>query len=160
MPMMKEDRIKDLCYDCGTEGQGNPPKKKCFRLTAIQMRAAEAAAVKFTSEMAHKPMESIIIDHYKRLKNTGADSQKQFVKHMGEKAFKEMCSDYMRKAEESVPAPPSDSERDRICEQVHIDVGTLLSRAQQLMGEARLTTASKGADFLRMLEVEGRPYWF
>ena len=44
MPMLKGEQKKDLCYECGTAGDDKRTGKKAFRLTAIQLRCAEAAA--------------------------------------------------------------------------------------------------------------------
>ena len=144
-PVMLEGRLRDVCYACARSV--NPKLSvKQFRLKTLQLRACEEAAVSLTEEMKYLPVESLIFNEFRRLKRYGTRSQQDVLRRIGEKGFIKMCRDAIRHN-----ILPTDEERNLMVSRAKHDILDLVQSARKRFGEARLTTASAAAEFMRML---------
>jgi hypothetical protein len=110
-------------------------------------RTAEKLAVTLEDAMVHAPLENLIFGSDKKLrKDLEGDARKVLVQ-MGDKAFRKLVMDMLRRR----TGPNLDSDVSLIATQTLEDVIAITLSARRALGEARLATATKVAEFMRVI---------
>ena len=112
----------------------------------VQLRTAEKYAVTLDDAMKHKPVESIIFDAYKQVLKQSRGHGKELLQRMGNAAYKRMVLDCMNGEN---PNPNNDAALS--VTQTMDNVIKLTMSARKAFGKARLATATKAADFMRVI---------
>ena len=97
--------------------------------------------------MIHRPLENLIFNSYKKLKNESIGDGKKLMEKIGDGGYRKLVMDLMRQGKTSDPG----SDLVLQTAQTLKDVVNLTFAARKAFGEARLATATKAAEFMRVI---------
>jgi hypothetical protein len=147
MPTLVENAKKDYCHACFNKFTKSNMSKTQFRLGVAANRTAERLAVTLEDAMVHPPLENLIFDSYKKLrKDLEGDARKVLVQ-MGAAAYRRLVMDMLRRR----TGPNPDPDASLLAAQTLQDVVAITLSARQALGEARLATVTKSAEFMRVI---------
>ena len=97
--------------------------------------------------MIHQPLENLIFNSYKKLKKASIGDGKKLMEKIGDGGYRKLVMDLMRQGKTSDPG----SDLVLQTAQTLQDVVNLTCAARKAFGEARLATATKAAEFMRVI---------
>jgi hypothetical protein len=109
-------------------------------------RTAEKYAVTLDETMEHAPLKNLIFNRYNNLKKTLPESAK-ILKKMGAPAYRNLIMDCINNDKD--PDPGTDHRL--MATQTLQDVISITVSARKALGKARLATATKGTEFMRVI---------
>jgi hypothetical protein len=147
MPTLVEDKKKDYCHACFKEFTKSNMTKSAFKIEVASHRTAEKYAATLADDMVHAPLENLIFNSYKKMRRDLKGDERKVLVSMGDKAYRRLVMDMLRRR----TGPNPDSDVSLIAAQTLEDVISITLSARKALGEARLTTATKATEFMRVI---------
>jgi hypothetical protein len=147
MPTEVEGKKKDYCHKCFKRLTNEDMSKSAFKIGVASLRAADKYAVTLDDAMVHATLENLIFNSYKQLRQTLEKDQARILTRIGDKVYHKLIMDCLRQHTE--PEPGMDISL--IAAQTLQDVISITVSAREALGKARLTTATKATEFMRVI---------
>ena len=87
MPTELGNAKKNLCYECFIQVKGMITKKR-FRIHTSALRTAEKSGIRWTADIEHPPIESIIFNSYRSQLQTATGKEYEYLKRIGAQKFR------------------------------------------------------------------------
>ena len=147
MPTELIGQKRDYCHGCFNRLTSSNMSKSQFRIAVASQRTAEKYAVTLDAAMQHATMENLIFDSYIKLKKTLEEDEARILTRMGDKAYHKLIMDCINNDKD--PDPGTDHRL--MATQTLQDVISITVSAREALGKARLTTATKATEFMRVI---------